>query len=283
MQGSYQIRPLASAEIQTAADWAAREGWNPGHQDAACFASVDSQGFWGGFLDGQMIACISVVNYGSSFAFLGFYIVAPEHRGQGYGYALWQKALEHSEGRVVGLDGVADQQDNYRRSGFELAYRNIRFGGVPSGGVAGAADFEIQVLTAPTAEMEALDARVFPAPRRAFWQQWLGAEGHHSFAAYRDGGLAGFATLRPCGNGYKIGPLVALSCPAAQAVLARLLQEVPEGQEVFLDVPEPHAEAVELARSLGLEPVFETARMYRGPAPQLELDLIYGVTSFELG
>ncbi|MBY6065180.1 GNAT family N-acetyltransferase [Leisingera aquaemixtae] len=283
MQGSYQIRALLPVEIRTAADWAAREGWNPGRQDAACFASVDPQGFWGGFLDGQMIACISVVNYGQSFAFLGFYIVAPEHRGKGYGYALWQKALEHAGGRVVGLDGVVDQQENYRRSGFELAYRNIRFGGVPSAGLAVSTGFEVQVLTAPTAELEALDARVFPAPRRAFWQQWLGAEGHHSVAAYRDGSLAGFGTLRPCGSGCKIGPLVAVSRPAAEAVLARLLQELPPGQEVFLDAPEPHAAAVDVARALGLEPVFETARMYRGLAPQLETDLIFGVTSFELG
>ncbi|UWQ80550.1 GNAT family N-acetyltransferase [Leisingera sp. S132] len=283
MQGSYQIRPLAGAEIQTAVDWAAREGWNPGHRDAACFASVDPEGFWGGFLDGQIIACISVVNYGAAFAFLGFYIVAPECRGQGYGYALWQQALAHAGGRVVGLDGVVDQQENYRRSGFELAYRNIRFGGVPSAGLAVSEDYDVTALTAPAAELEALDARVFPAPRRVFWRQWLGAEGHHSVAAYRDGSLAGFGTLRPCGNGCKIGPLVAVSRMAAKAVLARLLQELPPGQEVFLDVPEPHGAAVELARGMGLEPVFETARMYRGPAPQLDTDLIYGVTSFELG
>ncbi|NSY37180.1 GNAT family N-acetyltransferase [Leisingera sp. ANG59] len=283
MQDSYQIRPLESAEIRTAVDWAAREGWNPGPQDAACFASVDPQGFWGGYLGGQMIACISVVNYGEAFAFLGFYIVAPEFRGQGYGYALWQKALEHAGGRVVGLDGVVDQQDNYRRSGFELAYRNIRFGGVPSGGLEASEDYELTALSAPAAELEVLDTRVFPAPRRGFWQQWLGAEGHISFAAHQDGRLSGFGTLRPCGSGCKIGPLVAVSRPAAEAVLARLLQEVPAGQEVFLDVPEPHAAAADLARGLGLEPVFETARMYRGPAPQLETDLIFGVTSFELG
>lgn len=283
MQGSYQIKPLSGADIQTAVDWAAREGWNPGHQDAACFASVDPQGFWGGFLDGQMIACISVVNYGEAFSFLGFYIVAPEFRGQGYGYALWHKALKHAGSRVVGLDGVVDQQDNYRRSGFSLAYRNIRFGGVPSGVLATSPEFDVQVLTKSAAELEALDARVFPAPRPDFWQQWLGTEGHVSFAAYQRGSLAGFGTLRPCGSGCKIGPLLAVSRPAAEALLARLLQELPAWQEVFLDVPEPHAAAVEMARSLGLEPVFETARMYRGPAPQLEMDVIYGVTSFELG
>ena len=31
--------------------------------------------------------------------------------------------------RVIGLDGVVAQQENYRKSGFELAYANIRYGG----------------------------------------------------------------------------------------------------------------------------------------------------------
>jgi hypothetical protein len=38
-----------------------------------------------------------------------------------------------------------------------------------------------------------------------------------------------------------------------------------------------------LAAQYGLAPVFETARMYCGPAPSLPLDQIYGITTFELG
>lgn len=283
MQDGYRIRVLTPEEIAVAVDWAAQEGWNPGHCDAGCFASVDPDGFWGGFLDGQMVACISVVTYGSDFAFLGFYIVAPGYRGQGYGYALWQRALEHAGRRIVGLDGVVDQQENYRRSGFQLAYRNIRFGGVPTGVPQAPAGFDLRPLRAPTAELEALDACVFAAPRRAFWQHWLAAEGHCSAAAYQDGVLQGFGTVRPCRSGYKIGPLTARSNDAATAVLAQLLRVLPAGAELFLDVPEGNASAVALARDLGLAPVFETARMYRGAAPRLAVDLIYGVTSFELG
>ena len=52
---------------------------------------------------------------------------------------------------------------------------------------------------------------------------------------------------------------------------------------MFLDVPEPNQSALGLAARYGLAPAFETARMYRGAAPALPLDLIYGITSFELG
>jgi GNAT superfamily N-acetyltransferase len=283
MGAKYDIRPLKAAEIRTACVWAAAEGWNPGRQDAACFSTVDPKGFWGGFLNGEMAACISVVNYGADFAFLGFYIVKPEWRGKGLGYALWQRALDHAGTRTVGLDGVVDQQSNYRTSGFELAWNNIRYGGVPAAPSAAGRDLEISPLASPSADIEDLDARVFPASRTGFWAQWFAADGHVSLQARRKGRLCGFGTIRPCGTGWKIGPLTAEDASAAQGLAARLLEALPDGQEVFLDVPEPHREAVSLAQDLGLSPVFETARMYKGPAPALSMNRVFGVTTFELG
>ncbi|MGW7194040.1 GNAT family N-acetyltransferase, partial [Streptomyces sp. NPDC054838] len=50
-----------------------------------------------------------------------------------------------------------------------------------------------------------------------------------------------------------------------------------------VDVPDANPAAVKLAVDLGLVPTFETARMYTGPAPALDLSGLYGVTSLELG
>ncbi|MBA7486639.1 hypothetical protein ES707_22200 [subsurface metagenome] len=55
------------------------------------------------------------------------------------------------------------------------------------------------------------------------------------------------------------------------------------GEPVYLDTPEPNAAAVALARGQGMNPVFETARIYTKTVPDLPLDEIFGVTSFELG
>ena len=55
------------------------------------------------------------------------------------------------------------------------------------------------------------------------------------------------------------------------------------GTEYFLDIPEPNREALALARRYRLAPVFETARMYAGAEPELPLQRLYGITSFELG
>lgn len=270
-------------ELDLAADWAAAEGWNPGLRDAEAFWLADPEGFWLAELSGKPIACISVVRHGPEFGFLGFYIVQPAFRGQGHGLALWNAGLHHLGTRCVGLDGVVAQQANYRRYGFDLAWRNIRFGSatpappdMPRG---------VQVLAAaevPFAAIEAFDRACFGAPRAAFLRAWLATPGHVALAVVRDGVLAGYAVLRPCREGSKVGPLFAADEPAARALLASVLARAPGGP-VFLDVPETNAAAVALAQQAGMAPVFETARMYRGRPPEVVAARIFGITTFELG
>src|SRR5207245_857087 len=120
---SFRVRVMGPQDIALVLDWAAAEGWNPGLADAGCFASVDPEGFLLGEIAGAPAATISVINYDERFAFLGFYIVRPDLRGRGYGWRLWQSGMAHAGARTVGLDGVLAQQENYKKSGFALAYR----------------------------------------------------------------------------------------------------------------------------------------------------------------
>jgi hypothetical protein len=279
---SYTIRPMRAGEIALAADWAAAEGWNPGLADAPCFATVDAEGFLIGELDGTPAATISCVNYDDRFAFLGFYIVRPELRGHGLGWKIWQAAIAHAGGRTIGLDGVVAQQDNYRKSGFKLAYRNVRYGGRVAPAGAQVQPGIVSLADVPLATVAADDATVFPAPRESFLRAWIGATGHTGRALMRDGRLAAWGEIRPCRAGHKIGPLIADDRAAADAVLDALIAAV-GGGEVFLDVPEPNREAVALAQARGLAPVFETARMYTGPIRDVAIRRIFGVTTFELG
>ncbi len=275
------IRHMTPEEIPLAVEWAAAEGWNPGLSDAACFAVTDPRGFLVAEWQGEAAATLSVVNYDPAFAFLGFYIVRPDLRGRGIGWRLWQAGRAHAAGRTIGLDGVLAQQANYARDGFAFSHRNIRYGGLPR--VAPPTDGEVVPLAqVPFAALAASDAAVFPAARAAFLRSWIAAPGHQGFALLREGRLRGWGVVRPARSGFKIGPLVAEAEDAAERLFAHLAA-VAGDSALFFDVPEPNAHARRIAEAAGLAPVFETARMYAGPARPVDLARLYGVTSFELG
>lgn len=281
----YRIGVMSRAELDMALDWARAEGWNPGLHDADAFHAADPEGFLVGLLDGQPVACLSVVRYPGAFGFLGLYIVRPGQRGRGFGWRLWQAGLRHLEGCTVGLDGVVAQQENYRKSGFRLSHRNIRFGGPkPSekpretGGTV-----LVDARTVPFDRLTALDSALFPAPRPGFLANWIALPGTVALAAVCDGAVRGFGVLRPCQEGCKIGPLYADDSAMARDLVLALAERSADGSPLFLDVPEPNGPAVRLAEDLGFSPIFETARMHLGPAPASDLTRLFGITSFELG
>jgi hypothetical protein len=278
---AFDIAVMSPADLDLAVEWAADEGWNPGLTDALAFRAADPTGFLMARVDGQPAASISVVRYAGDFGFLGFYIAEPRFRGHGHGIALWRAGMGYLSGTVVGLDGVVAQQANYARSGFVLEHRNIRFGGgMPAGAGVGAG--LVPLARIPADALLAYDRRFFPAPRRAFLAVWSGLPNGHGLAVVRDGALAGYGVVRRCRAGWKIGPLFADGPDVAESLFLGLAAKVGDGP-VFLDVPETNAAAVAMAERHGLAPAFETARMYRGPAPRLDQDGIYGVTTFELG
>lgn len=278
-----RIRTLRRDEIGATIELAAREGWNPGLHDAACFAAADPEGFIAAEIDGRIVGCISAGRYGSGFGFIGLYIVVPEWRGQGRGWRMWQQAVERLRGGLIGLDGVPAQQANYRKSGFVLAWQNMRYAGAAQPAVARVDPGVVPLSQVPFAALCASDARVFPAPREAFLRAWCGMPDATALACVDGSQLLGWGVIRRCREGHKIAPLVAGSPAVAERLFTALCGRAGAGEAVYLDVPLPHADAVALAERHGMRGVFETARMYTGPAPACALDEVYGITSFELG
>jgi GNAT superfamily N-acetyltransferase len=279
----FEIGPARPGEWDQVVLWAAKEGWNPGRYDAEHFVMQDPRGFLLGRLDGKVVSAISVVNYSPDYAFLGFYLVRPDRRGQGLGIATWKAGMQHAGSRTVGLDGVPDQQDNYRTQGFMPAHTTIRYRGKPNLEHK-AEDVEGVVPIGPEHldQLAALDAAGHPADRHSYASRWAGDPRHITRARFRDGQLTGYGVLRPANEGVRIGPLLATTPRDAAAILAALLREAGDAT-VSIDIPEPHHVARNLAELHGLAPSSRTARMYTGPIRSLQHSLVYGVMSLELG
>jgi GNAT superfamily N-acetyltransferase len=281
-RGVYQVRVMTRGEMNLAVDWAAAEGWNPGLYDADCFHDADPGGFFLGLLDGKPIGSISAVEYETSYGFLGFYLVVPEYRGRGFGIQLWNAAMNRLKGRTVGLDGVIQQQANYGKSGFKLAYRNIRHRWVVDRATTTDQD-AIPLSEVPGETLAAYDLQLFGFERRRFQECWITRSQTRAVGIVHGSNLAGYGVLRKCRKGFKVGPLFADSADIANRIFRSLVAGLQQGEEVFLDVPEVNDVAVRMAQAYGMTRVFETARMYAGEQPDLPLGRWFGLTSFELG
>ncbi len=279
------IRRMSRTELDLLVDWAAAEGWNPGVGDAGMFWQTDPEGFVAVEEDGELVGGGSIVSYDGRFGFMGFFIVAPGHRGRGLGRRLWVHRRDAllarlRPGAVIGMDGVFGMQPFYARGGFAFAGRDLRMEGV--GAPAPLAPRLVDARELPPAELAAYDAGRFPAPRPGFVARWIAQPGARALAAVDGGAIRGYGVARPCRRGFKIGPLFAAD-PAVAEDLFRGLADHAAGAPLFLDVPEDNAAAMALAARHGMREVFGCARMYLGTPPPIPLHEVFGVTTFELG
>jgi Acetyltransferase (GNAT) domain len=280
----YTLGPMHADEVSTLWEWARDEGWNPGLHDLslvwqmqpeAFLALRDATGLAGGG---------TIFSYGTTFGFMGLFIVRTDLRHQGLGAALWHARRDALAARLdpnasIGMDGVTAMIPFYTRGGFASQYQSLRF----EGHAPGRRDPALVAWDA--VGLPALidfDRAFVAADRTAFLTRWLTQPGVTTLVATDAAGITGVGVMRRCDEGVKVGPLHANTPAIAARILDHLIAEA-DGQRLQIDVPEPNAEGCALARERGLREVFGCTRMYRGPVPELPLAQIFGVTSFEFG
>lgn len=277
----YTVERMTKNEIKLAVDWAAREGWNPGLHDADCFHAIDPNGFFKGELNGETIGCASALIYDDHFAFCGFYIVHPDHRASGYGIQITRARLDYIGDRNAGLDGVIDMQDKYARLGYRMVHRSIRYAYTPTESKESAAEI-VPVSNVPFDQLVDFDENHFFARRESFLNCWLNQPTHTALALVDDGTLKGYGVIRKCETGHKIGPLFADDAEVAESLYLALCNHGLNAP-VYLDIPEPNAAGMDMAKRYGMDYVFECGRMYLKGDPGLPLQNIFGITTFEAG
>lgn len=282
MNDNFYIKTMSRSELDFAINLAAEEGWNPGLHDTNAFFDADKNGFLIGYLNEKPIGCISAVSYNNKFGFIGFYIIIPEYRGKGYGIKLWKAAMDKLKNHNIGLDGVIEQQENYKKSGFKLAYSNIRYEWTNFAEPI----FDeriINISQVPFNTIKDFDRKFFPEERSDFLKSWLDMPESFSYAYITNNQINGYGVIRKCRSGYKIGPLFSESIDIAEKLFLKLCSSVESGLSIYLDVPEVNSGGILFANKYKMKKVFGTARMYTEKFPELPLNKIFGVTTFELG
>ncbi len=271
--------------VRELVNWAEKEGWNPGPYDAEVYYHTDPDGFYGFFLDGELIAGGAIISYNGLFGFMGLFIVKPEYRTHGIGRKLWYQRrdllLERlNKGAAIGMDGVIDMQSFYARGGFSIAFRDERYERI--GGQFSIDDHISRPEDGDLSSIFSYDTRHFGYPREEFLSRWIQIPGNRVFKYSRDNIIAGYAILRKAAKGYKICPLFADDDLIAEELYKACL-DAAGGEAVYIDIPVINPGAVNLVKKYEATYVFECARMYYGRPTSIDWNKIFGITTFELG
>ncbi len=274
-----KVRRMELAEVEIASYLAYKEGWNPGLNDGLVFYNTDETGYFIAEIDNRVVGCISAVKYSDEFGFIGFYIVDSDYRKSPAGTMLALNALQYLKGCNIGMDGVLSRVQNYTNIGFKLAYKNMRFEGI--GNNYKISDKIVHTNVIEFDEILAYDAQCFPVKREKFLKGWLNILNSYSFAYY-DNELKGYGVIRPCRKGFKIGPIFADNLTIADEIYRALASKAVD-EIIYLDITEANPISLDLINKYDMKKVFETARMYNNYEPLIDLNKIFGITSFELG
>jgi len=271
--------------LKTLVTWARLEGWNPGSFDADVFYQTDPDGFYGYFLKDELIGGGSIVSYDGLFGFMGFFIVKPEYRSQGVGMQLWYQRRDMLLSRLqpnaaIGMDGVADMQPFYQKGGFKISFKDERY--ERKGASFKKSPYISNILKSDLHDILSYDTQCFGVPRSKFLKLWLFMPESKTFKYVEDDQLKGFAMIRKANTGYKICPLFADNPVVAEALYQACLNAAGDGL-IYIDIPVINKAALHLVNKYQATYVFECARMYYGNAPKVEIDKVFGITSFELG
>ncbi len=279
------LKKLNKSDLLTLIDWAANEGWNPGKNDADVFWNTDPNGFYGFYYDAKLIAGGAVISYNKEYGFMGLFIVEKDFRNKGIGKKLWHLRRDLLINRLndnasIGMDGVLDMQSFYSKGGFNIAFRDERY------------EFNSKII--PFSSNVSLitkedfkkiieyDNLYFGCQRTVFLKNWLQMPESKAIKYSENDKILGYAVIRKAETGYKIGPLFGNNEIIAEELFKSCLGIAPNNS-VFLDIPTTNQNAVSLVKKYNGKYIFECARMYYGVTPKIDVNNIYGITSFELG
>jgi len=276
-----EISTMTLDDLKIAISWAKREGWNPGLHDAECFFKADPNGFFKGTIDNKIIAVGSAVAYGDEYGFCGLYIVDKDYRGKNFGFELTKARLNYLGDRLTGIDGVLEMTDKYSKIGYVKQHENIRF--------KYSSNFEfinniniVDLSSVDFAKLSNYDRKYFPAKRDNFLKSWISQHDSFALSYIQNNSLQGYGVIRKCIAGHKIGPLFAENQEIANHIFQALVNKA-ASNEIYIDMPEPNPAVKQFIKDYSLKEVFYTTRMYRNGMPNINLNNIFGITTFELG
>jgi GNAT superfamily N-acetyltransferase len=234
-------------------------GWNQTRDDWLRLIDYEPFGCFAAVSGDRVVGTVTTTRYGQALAWIGMMLVHPEWRRRGIATGLMAESLGYLDDCDVGcvkLDATPAGQAVYEKLGFRVEWSFQRWQRDSRNNETG--NSCLAFSRAYENPARALDVEAFGCDRTE-WLRRLAAVSSVR-ADYRGSGM-----LRSGHLAYYLGPVTAQDCEAAQEIVQSLL--APIAGLVFWDIPQPNADAVQLARSLGFQSTRTLMRMWSGPRP----------------
>lgn len=228
---SLKIDRLMNDDIDDAQRLSTQIGWNQTKADWRRLLELFPDTCFAGRVDGKLVATSTLATYGDAVGWIGMVLVDEDHRRQGHGSKIFERALDAGFERdldVVGLDATDAGREVYRQYGFESVIGIDRW----TGSVATAANDGDDADTGTIDELDAVeeiasfDRLHSGVDRRALLEHFVDARGATGLRREHDGSVRGYAIIRPGRTHEHVGPLVAVDRSDAAALLEGIADRV---------------------------------------------------------
>lgn len=245
----------------TTADWQRVFDWSEG----GCFVLDETER--------GIIGAVTTTAYGTSLAWIGNMIVAPDRQRRGFGQQLMRAALDHlilrNTERIM-LDATDVGRPLYERVGFRPVQKVERWEGRASTYLGPRARRLTADDLAPVLE---LDRLLFGLPRSHILTRLLDEFPELAWVDRQRGRVDGFLLGHRGRQGVTLGPWMCWDAPAAERLLRVALEQL-QGQHITLNIPDINGRALMLVRDHNFKRVRTCTRMIYGNAQPVKKDLL---------
>lgn len=277
---SLRVERLTPEDLPEAHGLSTTVGWNQTREDWQRLLTLFPESCFIGYVDGNLVATSTLATYGDRLGWVGMILVDPDHRRQGYGSAMFERALDCGQAadlEVIGLDATDAGRAVYDAYGFERVGAIDRLRGrirAPDSSVSAVPVSSVDAVVEFDIDRSATD-------RGRLFEHLFNSRTVAALRVPANGELRGFAAVRPGRTCPQVGPIVVSDHDALRGLLAALGDRL-DG-EVVVDALDRDQFRDRLERA-GLSVSRSLHRMtHRGAIPALDGPGVVAATGFEWG
>ncbi len=258
-------------------------GWNQTVDDWKRYIEIAPNGCFLAIFDGKPAGTATTINYRNKVAWIGMVLVHPDLRGKGVGGGLMKKCLEYLDEQKVTsikLDATPMGKPVYVKLGFQDEYILNRWQ-VVTPKIDMPPESIVDLGGLPPDSLARYDLRGFGADRMELLESIQDTGKAYAFSE-DENDLKGYIFVRPGSRAWYIGPWVADSNFAAEALLKKVLDEL-YGETVYMDALS-NVNAENILNKYRFKYQRKLTRMFRGENKfPGKPEIIYAIAGPEVG